>query len=165
MLNNLKTTFLLQEIKILDDMILQAQREINESQREANYHVGAMQSRYDTFKEEAQYLVDAHKLRLAELKLQHSECTNLLKQYQTNKATKTVLSVGDLCVLSNDDNQEHSFFILPLFSKHKFIYKNREYRVVSVNAPIIAPFIGKALDDFCDVDNHPLEEFYITQIE
>ncbi|KZS22763.1 hypothetical protein BMY_0590 [Wohlfahrtiimonas chitiniclastica] len=30
---------------------------IKEAQEEANYHKGAMESRYDTFKEEAQYLV------------------------------------------------------------------------------------------------------------
>ena len=39
---------------------------INDAQEEANYHKGAMQSRYDTFKEEAQAKKDAYMRQLEE---------------------------------------------------------------------------------------------------
>ena len=40
-------------------MLVVARVNAHEAQQEANYHIGAMESRYDTFKEEAQYLTEA----------------------------------------------------------------------------------------------------------
>lgn len=42
-------------------MLVVARVNAHEAQQEANYHIGAMESRYDTFKEEAQYLTWKHR--------------------------------------------------------------------------------------------------------
>lgn len=163
MLNNLKIKFLSEELDNLNEAILQTEKAIAESQSEANYHIGAMQSRYDTFKEEAQYLVDAHKLRLIELNMYKSNCNQLLRQYQNNIEFGSKLSLGNLCILNNDIHRYY-FFILPISSKRKFNYLGNNYSVVSNNAPIILPFMYKGIGDFCDVESHFLEDYYIEDI-
>ncbi len=45
-------------IKDLDNKIHSYEDEMKKAQKEANSHIGAMESRYDTFKEEAQMLTD-----------------------------------------------------------------------------------------------------------
>lgn len=52
--------------KCIDDDIKLLEVTINEAQEEANFHKGAMQSRYDTFKEEAQAKKDAYIRQLHE---------------------------------------------------------------------------------------------------
>ena len=69
MLVNTKESLIKKHYEELTNMLLVAEKSISEAQKEANYHIGAMQSRYDTCKEEAQYLVDAQKIRCNELKL------------------------------------------------------------------------------------------------
>lgn len=49
-------TMLQQELRRMCELAIAG---AHEAQQEANYHIGAMESRYDTFKEEAQYLTEA----------------------------------------------------------------------------------------------------------
>lgn len=53
---------------MLNDKIVAYEKERDFHQTEANSHIGAMESRYDTFKEEAQYRVDAVNGKLEILK-------------------------------------------------------------------------------------------------
>ncbi len=67
-------TMLQQELRRMCELAIAG---AHEAQQEANYHIGAMESRYDTFKEEAQYLTEAQKLRLLTLQGQLQECIRL----------------------------------------------------------------------------------------
>jgi len=52
-----KTIIAKQVLEKLKTDLMRTIKQRDEAQQEANSHVGAMESRYDTFKEEAQYLV------------------------------------------------------------------------------------------------------------
>ena len=62
-----KFTIATQVLKNVEAELERAIDEQKEAQSEANSHVGAMESRYDTFKEEAQYLAAAHGKRIQDL--------------------------------------------------------------------------------------------------
>lgn len=162
-MNNKKIELVKQHIDILDNMLFLTKKSIEESQEEANYHIGAMQSRYDTFKEEAQYLVDAQKIRLFELNEQYFTYKKLLDDLENKKISNEKLAVGNLCVLSNETDLLY-FFILPMGLKGGVVHNNVEYTAISYQAPIISPFIGKEKLDYGDIEGHKLEDYFILDI-
>ena len=58
-MSNLKRMVILEVIETLESMLATAQEGRNNAIEESRYHKGAMESRHDTFKEEAQYLMAA----------------------------------------------------------------------------------------------------------
>lgn len=52
----------------ISDSMQRAEEKRQEAQDESNRHIGRMESRYDTFKEEAQYLADNYAHQIAVLK-------------------------------------------------------------------------------------------------
>lgn len=91
----------------------QALASAEEAQDEANYHVGAMESRYDTFKEEAQYLTEAQKLRLLHLKGQMQACKQLQQRLQQEDVCFSRVQIGALVKLLSPQAEEVWVFIAP----------------------------------------------------
>lgn len=91
----------------------QALASAEEAQDEANYHVGAMESRYDTFKEEAQYLTEAQKLRLLHLKGQMQRCQQLQQRLQQEDVRFSRVQMGALVNLLSPQAQSVWVFIAP----------------------------------------------------
>ncbi|MFC1760439.1 hypothetical protein ACFLZD_02840, partial [Candidatus Neomarinimicrobiota bacterium] len=71
---------------------------INDAQFEANQHKGAMESRYDTFKEEAQARKSGFELQL----FKKYKILNLLKSIHENSICKNV-GVGAIVETSKDN--------------------------------------------------------------
>ena len=77
---------IIKSIKIeLLQMQAQTKLSISNAQAEANYHIGAMQSRYDTFKEEAQYLVAAQQIRLINIERDLYLCDEIIYKISKKK--------------------------------------------------------------------------------
>jgi hypothetical protein len=161
MLIDIKLQLLKKHRNELVSMLEMAEKSILEAQIEANYHIGAMQSRYDTFKEEAQYLVDAQKIRRAELMLLIENYSNLIEKIV--KMTFSSIRIGACFVISNEIT-EMSFFVVPSGLGGKIQFNNREYICVSENAPLIKPFIEKKIDDYADEVIHKLDDFVVVAI-
>lgn len=161
MLVNTKERLIKKHYEELTNMLLVAEKSIIEAQKEANYHIGAMQSRYDTFKEEAQYLVDAQKIRCNELKSLIHKTSDLIKNISSIKPDN--IKEGVCFTLTDGTDQKH-FFIIPSGLGGVMNVNDRKYLCVSENAPVIKPFLGKKLNEYADDYEHPLENFYILEI-
>lgn len=161
MLIDIKLQLLQKHHAELLSMLEMAEKSIVEAQIEANYHIGAMQSRYDTFKEEAQYLVDAQKIRRAELMLLINTYSTLIDKLA--KITFSSIKTGACFVISNEV-KEMRFFVVPSGLGGKIEFDNKEYTCVSENAPLIKPFIDKQIHDYADEVIHKLDDFVVIAI-
>ena len=135
---------ILQSMKTcLVNMLTQARKSIDEAQAEANYHIGAMQSRYDTFKEEAQYLAAAHQIRSITLEDKIACCDSLIKKLSTGYRFESV-EMGALFVIRSfeDDDYRKAFFIVPKGTGSIEEIGGYDAMCINLDAPIIKPFIG-----------------------
>ncbi len=111
-----------------------SKRRAVESQKEANFHKGAMVSRYDTFKEEAQDRVAESEKRTAEL---IQELMILLRFIDglNDFVLADYIQMGNIVVVARDNN-EVSYLISPVGGGWKIKYNNRELIVITLKAPL-----------------------------
>lgn len=155
---------IIQNIKSsLIKMIEQTQSAISDAQAEANYHIGAMQSRYDTFKEEAQYLATAQKIRLIELENNLSQCNSLIEKLSTNTFAFSKVEMGALFSVKSERNEgnERNYFIVPIGSGKIERLNGTDVLCVNIDAPIIKAYVGLKEGDELDND----DEEFIKKIE
>jgi transcription elongation GreA/GreB family factor len=143
-----KINVLKNDVERLNSMISQATSAAKEAQKEANYHIGAMQSRYDTFKEEAQYLAEAQKLRIFTLKDKAAQSEELISKLESKSLIENVIvNLGSLvCIEIEHDKKIYYFFVPDGTGK---IVKIGQYQAVCISpeAPIAIPIIGCQIDD------------------
>lgn len=133
-------------------MLSAAQNSVRDSQSEANSHIGAMQSRYDTFKEEAQYLATAQKIRSFKIEASINECENLIERLSSETLKFRSVELGAL-VFIGDENQpsiEKCFLIVPDCAGEKVSIIGKQVLCVTPDAPVIKPFIGLEVGDHPD---------------
>jgi len=82
------------------------------AQTEANAHIGRMESRYDTFKEEAQYEVEAHELRIARYQDGIKNIRALLADARAISAYQTV-QIGSIVALADESGAEKWYVLSP----------------------------------------------------
>lgn len=153
-MNNEKLKIIEKVRSRLNDMLSQTKKEINDAQTEANYHIGAMQSRYDTFKEEAQYLVAAQQIRLINLETQIIQCDELIIKLSSNNCKFTTIDNGAFFSIKNYNNGEvKNYLIVPGGNGTNFLLNNYNVLCVSKDAPIINKYIGLSKDEEPDIDN------------
>lgn len=104
------------------------------SQEDAIEAEGAMKSRYDTFKEEAQYLADAQKIRVIKLE---SGLVDLERFYQSieNLPPMTQIDLGALSVIEIDDENKIVFFA-PFGGGNNFRINDKEVTIITPDAPL-----------------------------
>ena len=118
---------------------------IVDAQIEANYHIGAMQSRYDTFKEEAQYLVAAHQIRLIRLEDEISICDSLIKKLSNDNFYFDTVELGALFVVEfeeKESKQIKAYFLVPGGTGMIVCIQGVNAICVSPNAPVVNIFQG-----------------------
>lgn len=113
-----------------------------EAQQEANGHIGAMASRYDTFKEEAQYLSAAHRLRLAELRNLWQKNKMLYEQMPKCPHPKTSVTVGSCVTLFADSVGEVTFLILYYGTGQKVLHGGQYITIIGIESPIAQSVLG-----------------------
>jgi len=126
-------------------MLEQATHAKNEAQTEANAHIGAMQSRYDTFKEEAQYLAAAQAIRLLRLENDIAACEHLEKRLRLTPDYKfNVIETGAWfkVIAPSDKKYAQAFFIAPGAGGMLVDMGGIETLCVDSDAPIIKSYIG-----------------------
>ncbi len=75
--------------------------------------IGTIGSHYDTFKEEAQYLTEAQKLRLLTLHGQLQECVRLHSQLAKQQQPYQHIQLGALIALLEEGQKNLQLFIAP----------------------------------------------------
>ncbi|WP_166367255.1 hypothetical protein [Pseudomonas akapageensis] len=140
------------KMKLLD-MLSVAQESVRDSQSEANSHIGAMQSRYDTFKEEAQYLATAHKIRSIKLEGSIKDCERLMGRLSNDTLVFSRVEPGALVIIGDERNpsSEKSFLIVPDCAGERVSIGGKQALCVTPDAPVIKPFIGLEEGDYPEV--------------
>lgn len=131
----------------IEEKISHYNNEMKKAQEEANYHIGAMQSRYDTFKEEAQMLKDgfARQLNIA------SDISNKIHMYyelfNKNKKIDSYVKTGSIINVLANNEREENYFIFFNMSMSSFDLEEKKYIVISPDAPISKEFFNKEIGD------------------
>jgi len=119
--------------KHLEMSLAQAEQSRREAQEESNRHIGRMESRYDTFKEEAQYLADnynheANKLREA-LKIVEKHVAT------TDRDGGDSLDVGSVFGLESGRGLK-LYFLFEVGGGIRLHMKDQEYYVITPETPL-----------------------------
>ena len=138
-------------------MVEQAKSAMADAQAEANYHIGAMQSRYDTFKEEAQYLVAAQQIRLIELEKQIAQCEIIKMKLSSEGYRFSKVEMGAFFSVVKNAESRKSYFVVPGGNGLVVDINNVKTLCVSIEAPVIRPYIGLSEGD--EPDNEMCDEF------
>ncbi len=142
------------------EMKKQAELGIRDAQMEANSHVGAMQSRYDTFKEEAQSLVAAHQIRLIKLEDDIAICDALIKKLSDHGFGFDVVEMGAFLTIVSEIQgveQTQNYFLVPEGSGMTASLDGINVICVTPHAPVVKPLLGLRSGDEADFISAGLE--------
>lgn len=113
------------------------QKTMDEAQDDANAHKGAMESRYDTFKEEAQAKKDAYSRQVVEV----NKLISLLMTIDPSRGLSQV-SVGAIV-----ETEKEVFFISANIFNEPIVVGETLYTLISLNSPIGQKMRGKKAGD------------------
>jgi len=137
------------------DKLERYKKSMEEAQQEANYHKGAMESRYDTFKEEAQMLKEGFAKQFNET----NEVLRILQSYKMNVVDKKFNKVlpGAIVKCIINDKDEKNFFIIK--GIHFNEYKINDVYITTLNsdAPLAKKFLNLEEGDEIKFNNDLLE--------
>ncbi len=134
------------------DMADRAREGRDDAQREANSHVGAMESRYDTFKEEAQYLAGAQQKRLQEITAAAIKINEITNNDHLMRGEFSRVSIGCLVTVFDEQRDaEKKMVVSPVLGGEKIQWGDVEFVVVTPESPIGKLLIGRAIDDEMNV--------------
>ena len=109
-----------------------------DSQERANEAEGAMQSRYDTFKEEGQYLAGGLKIQYDKLDLATSIIESILKEVKLLESKK--IQLYSIAYIDYDEGEKSKFFVFPVMGGEKI---DKDINIISPSSPIGKALIGK----------------------
>jgi transcription elongation GreA/GreB family factor len=121
---------------------MEVKKASKDAQERANEAEGAMQSRYDTFKEEGQNLAAGLKMRHEELKVSASIIEEILKD--GNLPTHTRIQHYSYVEIEFDDGNDGKFFITPLMGGEKL---DGDITIITPSSPIGDSLMNKEEGD------------------
>lgn len=107
-----KRKLLTQVVEFLLKNLTIAEQARDAAQREANSHVGAMESRYDTWKEENQYEVSAQELRIRDYQ-DSIERIRLLIESDKALESNGKVKIGSVVVLESEQGAVKYYLVSP----------------------------------------------------
>ena len=132
----------------LRDMAARAEAARRQAQEDANSHLGRLQSRYDTFKEEAQFLAAAQQHRAAEIDRWLCTLERLLHTHPEALGPADAARVGALVSVAFPENVEvEHYFLLPVGDGSELHAENRVIRPLSIHAPLARRLLGRRIGD------------------
>lgn len=133
-------------------MLVVARVNAHEAQQEANYHIGAMESRYDTFKEEAQYLTEAQKLRQLQLQGQLHATERLQQALRLRPEPITRVQLGALIAICSPGTNRQLCFLAPAGLNLQSATAAGVVLCVTPDTPLVRYGLGLHLGDEYPVD-------------
>jgi len=147
-MENIKIVILDRVIKEVETQIKNAERGRLDAIEESKAHKGAMESRYDTFKEEAQYLAGGYSARLLEL----GKMLGTLKSIRDYPPTITKVYGYALVEVENrEDSSRSKYFLLPTGGGNTYEVEGEKITVLNVGAPMARAFIGAVAGDEVEI--------------
>lgn len=143
------------KIIIIDRIIEEVEAQIQNAERgrltaieDSKAHKGKMESRFDTFKEEAQNLAGALSLQVLEL----MKTLSALKSVRGYSLPITTVSGYAIVTVENcDDGTIAKYFLLPAGGGNEYDVGEDKVTVLSVGAPIARAFMGASVGDVREV--------------
>jgi hypothetical protein len=137
--------------KELEKRILIQTEAMKDAQETANKYKGAMESRYDTFKEEAQQRRDSHAKQIDILIRQKSALLNIGKKINTKAEFGAVV-----------ETESEIYFMCFYLFDDEIIYEGKELLTLREDTPLGAAFKGKEKGESVDFNgnNHIIKEIY-----
>jgi hypothetical protein len=151
-----KLTVLAHLLSGLEIAISDAESARQDAQTEANYHVGAMQSRYDSFKEEAQYLAAGQTKRIFELgRARHAILA--IQAVQTRNTRLERVIPGCLTRLRwLDDENEVWIMILPWGAGQSFALPRGQVNVIGQETGLARLLLQQSVGSVLESEAPPL---------
>lgn len=148
-MQNIKTVILDRIIEQVEAQFESAERGRMDAIEESKAHKGAMQSRYDTFKEEAQYLAGGFNARLEE----RGKMLAALKSLRDFPPAITKGSGYAIIEVENlDDGSRIKYFLLPSGGGgNTYEADGEEITILNVGAPMARAFIGTIAGDEVEI--------------
>jgi len=145
------------EVLIADykDKLERYKKSMEEAQQEANYHKGAMESRYDTFKEEAQMLKEGFAKQFNET----NEILKILQSYKMNVIDKKFNKVlpGAIVKCIINDKDEKNFFIIKGIHFNEYNINDVYITTLNSDAPLAKKLLNLEEGDEIEFNNDLLE--------
>ncbi len=141
---NLRETVRQAIVERLTQDLVHAEQHRKEAQEESNRHIGRMESRYDTFKEEAQYLADSHAREVARLQ---TDLTILSRLGDQNQPASISIEPGAVFSLQSERKLRH-FYLAPAGGGAAIQIEGIEYTLVSTESDLAQVVLGKHKGDF-----------------
>lgn len=147
-MENIKTTIINRIIVDVETQIKNAEKGRSNAIEESKAHKGAMASRYDTFKEEAQYLTGGYTVQLIELE----RTLNVLKFIRDHppivvKGTRyAMVEVENL-----SDRSRSKYFLLPGGGGKAYEIDGETITILNIGAPLASKFIGSVAGDEVEI--------------
>lgn len=124
--------------RLVQDLVM-AEQYRNDAQEESNRHIGRMESRYDTFKEEAQYLADNHAREVSRLQIDLA----MLKQMdEKDRVRSTSIEPGAIFSLLSEGRLYH-FYLAPVGGGATVNIGGAEYTLVSAASDLAKAATGR----------------------
>ncbi len=140
-------------IERYQERLARAEEGRSSAQSDANAHKGAMQSRYDTFKEEAQNLAAGQARRVAELRQNLALLRDYLESAPNLRRELECVKVGALVTVALEDGDSagspiwRHYFVSPVGDSEPVDSARGPVLFVSRAAPLGAALAGKAAGD------------------
>jgi len=109
-----------------------------DAQNRANEAEGAMISRYDTFKEEGQYLAEGLKKRHEELRVTINTMQSILETVKFQESSK--VAIYSIVKVAYEEGDKTTYFLFPVMGGEKIKDK---FTVITPTSPIGRALIGK----------------------
>lgn len=158
-MNDIKTTIIDRIVEKIEAQIKTAERGRSDAVEESRAHKGTMASRYDTFKEEAQYLAGGYEVRLLELR----KMLGTLKFIKDHLPTITKCTSYAIVEAKDLDNGLIvKYFLLPTGGGDIYEVNGEKITVINVDAPMAHAFIGAIVNDETEVKNQDTTRRFVV---
>lgn len=148
-MDELKRLIVTEVLRVIRSMLATAQEGRTNAIEESKYHKGAMESRYDTFKEEAQYLMVAQDVRIGEINSTIAVLESLLTR--PNVPSKKI-RVFSLVELEDDAGIPASYLILPVGGGVTCTINERKVTTINESSPLARAISGKSEGEETELD-------------
>jgi transcription elongation GreA/GreB family factor len=150
-MKSVKETLLDLVIADIEKQIETVERGRKDALEESKAHKGAMASRYDTFKEEAQYLAGGFAARIQEL----TSLLFALKSLRMQVTANSKVSGGAIVeVEDTNTGVKTKYFLLPAGGGSVYEVNGEYYSTLTIQAPLARSLFGKTEGDEAEITIH-----------
>lgn len=146
-----KKVLLEEVIKMVQEELQNAQIGADSAQEEVESHKGAMMSRYDTFREEAQYLAGGQNARISELR----DDIDALTRLQEKPPEVQHGCIYALIEVEDTDGSKTKYFLLPAGGGQKHSTSEGEISTLRTGTPVAKALIASKPGDTREVKVGP----------